>query len=269
MTRAEAYILAEQDEDEIERRITPSLVCPSWVNHGREAGCSDCRDIGWTSELNDPSDERSGAHAASCHCQAQLRGDLRVSGIVGEKMAREINFDSWRMDWPDKGHNRLASLALTAAIRWAQGSDPPWLVLNGKPGCGKTYLAIASCRRMAELGIDSAYYRVADLLVLYKAAIGNEDFYGQKAQTARERTHSVTALVLDDLGQERGTSYNQDEIETVLAHRWARGMQTCITTNGLTNLSPRMMSRMKDKAMLAAPDLEGTQDVRAWLRGQA
>ena len=266
LTREEAFALGEKDEDDQIRRVYGEhLVCPSWINIGREAGCSTCRDIGYLTVLNDPTDDRGGAHMIPCHCQSQLRADKKVRGIVGNtELAREIRFETWRLNWPDDLHNHIASTALTAAQQWANGSGPPWLWLHGPPGIGKTHLAIAALRRVAERGEESAFHTTTELLGLYKAAMNNERDR-PRADAARDEVQDAPWLVMDDMGQERSTTYNLEEIETVLMARYRKGMRTCITSNGLSNVSPRMLSRLGDRTMVAVPDLSGAKDVRQWL----
>lgn len=260
--------LAVADEDAAIRLINPNLVCPSWRYAGREAACTNCRDLGFTTRLRDPTDERSGTEQVSCRCRTQLQADKRVSAIVGEQLAREIRLETFKLSWPDSEHNRAASVALGAAkawsIAWADKTIPPWLALVGPPGCGKTHLAIGALRYLTECGVDNAYYQAGELLALYKMAMDQESAREQAA-VARERVAGAAVLVLDDYGMERATAYNDSELEAILTVRAQKRLMTCITSNNVRRLSDRVRSRMNDRTLCAVPDLTGAKDVRRWL----
>lgn len=268
LSRAELSALATAREDAACRFLYPSLVCPSWRYAGQEAGCPDCRDIGWTTALVDPTNERSGTTAVFCHCQKAIRADRRVSYIAGERMAREIRFETFRLSWQDIWHNRLAANALEAAKAWSRAwadmAVPPWLALIGPPGCGKTHLAISAIRYLTECGVSNSYYQSAELIAIYKLAM-DDDARKVEAAAVREKVMTIQALVLDDIGMERGTAYNESELEAVLTIRAQKRLMTCITSNSMKNISERVQSRLFDATLCAMPDLTGSKDVRKWL----
>ena len=104
------------------------------------------------------------------------------------------------------------------------------LILAGKPGTGKTHLAIAIALRVMEHGRQAIFRLVSAMLDEIQAAItGRGDYDGLMRQFK-----TVPCLVLDDLGHENMTAARASYLHQIIDYRYTEGLQTIVTTNALT-----------------------------------
>lgn len=116
---------------------------------------------------------------------------------------------------------------LAALARWAE--DPvEWSVtLFGPKGSGKTWRAVwllgtVACRGVRRCRfIDSVLW-----LQQLKEAIGTD-----RDGVVWNRAALADVLLLDDLGAERATEYQRDQINTLLRDRFNARRRTIVTTN--------------------------------------
>ena len=103
------------------------------------------------------------------------------------------------------------------------------LILAGKPGTGKTHLAVAIALDAMSKGRKVIFKTVPEMLdELRKAARERTDFYG-----AIQRLKDVSCLVLDDLGKEKTTEAGLDYLYQIVDYRYRNKLQTIVTTNAL------------------------------------
>ena len=143
-------------------------------------------------------------------------------------------------------------------------------ILFGKPGRGKTWAAavwllemLADGMRWQEARIGSSYYspegwradvgwyNVPRLLLRLRSEIGR----GGDVEAAVDAICRLDAVVLDDLGGEKGTDWTAETIYIIIGEREARDLPTVVTTNmSLTDVQawhPRVASRLAGYARIA------------------
>lgn len=110
--------------------------------------------------------------------------------------------------------------AIDAAAALEVGSN---LYVWGPAGNGKTHLAVATGRRLAEAGHRVAFYGVVDLFNRIRASFG----------TGGERPNLEwpEVLILDDLGKIKPTEFVYEVFYGALEHRWANAKTTIFTAN--------------------------------------
>jgi hypothetical protein len=123
---------------------------------------------------------------------------------------------------------------------------PPFLVLNGVPGCGKTRLAKAACY-MLWRHRNVLFTTERNMVALLHGAIAS-----QQVETVTEELMNIPNLIYDDFGAAAITpgSWAHSKRDEILSHRWEHQLRTMITTNlqsaDLREVSARLASRMMD-----------------------
>lgn len=95
-------------------------------------------------------------------------------------------------------------------------------------GTGKTHLACLMLLRALEAGQPGRFLYASDFLDAVKARFGDG---GEGAEAYAERQAAEPLLVLDDLGAERGTDWQREQLRTLVDRRYRAGRTTVITTN--------------------------------------
>ena len=154
-----------------------------------------------------------------------------------------MTFESYK-DNPD-WHDSESESAYTAWVhcqRYAE--DPmtiPFLTLYGAYGAGKTHLALAIAQRTT---LQVVWANCNDLFSYLKSRF-RLDFDEEV-----ERIKKSELLVLDDLGANRGTAWENELLYGIINHRHAERMPTVITTNfdpyGENSLDGRLVTRIGD-----------------------
>lgn len=109
---------------------------------------------------------------------------------------------------------------------WA--ADPTvGLLLQGKPGRGKTH---AACAALLELA-DSRSVEFATLQGVLEELKGTFGKRGESERTVMLRILGVGVLAIDDLGAERLTEWSLPLLFEIIDSRWANGRPTIVTTN--------------------------------------
>ena len=101
------------------------------------------------------------------------------------------------------------------------------LVLAGKPGTGKTHLAIAIAIRAMEQGKQAMFRLVSTMLDEIQSAITNKGDYDGLMRHFRV----VPCLILDDLGHENMTAARASYLHQIIDYRYNEHLQTIVTTN--------------------------------------
>lgn len=136
--------------------------------------------------------------------------------------------------------------ALKYAQALAQGeSEFIWLLIYGGVGNGKTHLCNAIANEALSRGLSVRVTSVADLFSELRSSI--DDHGADKLMEEIKRTF---LLVLDDLGVEYGTDWEQAKFDELMASRFANARPTVLTTNkDITNLPSRIRSRFEDRRL--------------------
>jgi hypothetical protein len=120
-----------------------------------------------------------------------------------------------------------------------------------------THLAYAAGLEAAKRGLKVRFEHTASLMSQLRLAM---DLQGGSADAIIESLKQCDFLILDDLGAEQGTGWQQSLIEDLINHRYSHELPLIATTNkDLSALPPPILSRFRDKVvskivMNKAPD---------------
>ena len=128
--------------------------------------------------------------------------------------------------------------------RWRPSKGPPFLLLEGPTGVGKSHLAVAILRGFVETGRRGCrFVAVPQLLERLKTGYGSD-----ATDNEVDALDRVELLVLDDLGAARLTDWSVDVQSSILTSRYNAGRGTIITTNmSLSEISERIDPRVASR----------------------
>lgn len=138
--------------------------------------------------------------------------------------------------------------------RWIDGFDPgrgaasllPAPALFGRPGVGKSHLLSVACERVIrECDLGAVFYPVQTLL-RHLQRFDDDVVRG----TAWSRAASCPVLALDDLGSERGTDWQVDQLADLIDLRYRGELPILLATNYAPSdwevvLDARAVSRLR------------------------
>jgi DNA replication protein DnaC len=115
-----------------------------------------------------------------------------------------------------------------------------WLYLYGPPGSGKTHLAACIANTFRDRQIAATYGRVQALLDWLKAGFREQEALGYDQRMAV--LANAPLLVIDDLGTEYGSAWEQIALENLLNERYNRELPTILTSNRWRDELPALIA---------------------------
>ena len=197
--------------------------------------CPICNGVGWVT-TNVPVTHPDFGRVYPCECQeSDLNGARRSKALERYSrlgILRESTFAAVNPAGPtaDIVSTRAFVAVLDAAVRYAE--DPVgWFTITGPSGAGKTYLAAAIVNRQIDLGNPALLITAADLLDSLRTGFDN-DYEEPSFADMFEQVRNASFLALDDLPVNPTTSWGQDRLLQLLAHRHSVRLPTVITVRG-------------------------------------
>ena len=197
--------------------------------------CPICNGVGWVTN-NVPVTDPDFGQVYPCKCQkSDLNGARRSKALERYSrlgILRASTFAAVNPDGPtdDIVSTRAFVAVLDAAVRYAE--DPVgWFTITGPSGAGKTYLAAAIVNRQIDLGNPALLVTAADLLDYLRTGFDN-DYEESSFADLFEQVRNASFLALDDLPVSPTTSWGQDRLLQLLAHRHSVRLPTVITVRG-------------------------------------
>lgn len=156
----------------------------------------------------------------------------------------------------------LDSSLLAWGREWLSSRNMPSLILQGSPGCGKTFFSIALLKALwvRLQPYPFIIYKVSSQLdsQLLSAVMGKSD---RDADSIIRMCSESTVFILDDLGVETSSERVQRQYFEVFNSRYAQNRLTVLSTNcSIKQLrdkfGERIYSRLKSFKLIKFPEVD-------------
>ena len=237
------WYIARHDDLDLGGETLEQMSTCSLIDVIREHGTADeiaevVNHINATFGMNDPQgDER----------RANIEAANREFNVMGPQMAAKVPEGPGLDVFQPRRKHPTVTEALTATREWLTGDGPAMLTLAGDPGVGKTHLAIAAARDLADRGVALAYRTEPDMLGETQSHFGD----GSSSQELADDFGRIDWLIIDDFGRGLRSDWSREFMDVLIDRRWraAAGgvVRTMVTTNLRSNELPaRMGDRLGD-----------------------
>jgi len=162
-----------------------------------------------------------------CPCWEPDPLKLRENRLLAAEIPPSLSFENFekRPKFP------AVAEALKAALAWAYGEGPLLLVLFGHNGVGKSHLAAAAGRRVAELGEVVLFREEMEFFEKVRQVMRDEG----DAEAMLRQVCETPWLVWDDLGKTPMTPWVEGALPRIIQARWRGAVEgtkrTLLTTN--------------------------------------
>ncbi len=129
--------------------------------------------------------------------------------------------------------------------------QPPFLLLYGRPGLGKSHLSLSIGWIYLLSGKSVVYYHAEELLDALRRGyrVWEANAPGQYSPDSYDSIMNyikkVSLFILDDLGAQKETEWAVAKLDEIIDYRYREGLAIVITANTL-NIPERILDRLKE-----------------------
>ena len=186
---------------------------PGTLNEKDGIDCPICNNKGVVYRV----DDAGCLFSRECECMAKRKSLrlLRRSGL--EDLVRDSTFKSYQT--PDEFSHR----AKETALDYVQHGEDKWFYISGHPGCGKTHLCTAICRRLLGQNIPVRYFLWREDGPKLKTMVNNDaDGYDRLMKEFVD----VPVLYIDDFFKGKVTDADMNLAFALINARYNRRRKT-------------------------------------------
>lgn len=216
---------------------------PAWFNLPK-IGCERCNADHPGSLVT-----RSGGQGLTsvpCDCMDEYERQKKIGVLLKDTIFTE---KMWRESTKEQcakfidNFSDILSEEVTLSLKSGES-----VYFGGNMNTGKTLLSMYIARKFIEAFIPTLLYPVGEVLRRFK------NFNSDTHYTFYEQLMETPVLILDDLGMQMNTDFNDSTLLDVINGRYMRGKQTIVTGNKiitiqtqseLTNLLDRIFSKIE------------------------
>lgn len=219
--------------------------------------CPICGGLGYV-RRDLPVDDPNFGLLEVCECQKEsvhkdtLARLYRTSNLEAFK---DMTFGNFKTGGHGSGKsiNKTLEVAFNTAQNYAHHLNG-WLLLMGGFGTGKTHLAAAIANEVVNLGVETLFLTVPDLLDWLRFSYGSEE---TNYETRFDEIRNIRFLVLDDLGTQNTTAWAREKLFQIINYRYTHRLPTLITTNlPLSQIDERISSRLQDRELVISIQID-------------
>jgi DNA replication protein DnaC len=207
----EAGIIFERQGDFARARLTQRL--------------QDCPDCGGTGLIRSTRRQHGHDYDVVTPCPRSTQ-ERRVTGFNAARVPAvhaQANFETYRPSNAEQ--HRALQVVKEFAFRWPHLRG---FVLSGPVGTGKTHLLSASLKHLAiEVGIKVSYVEIS--LLYSQIRRGFQE--GKSGGEIIGPLSQVEVLAIDELGKGRGSQFELETLDELIARRYNAGKVTLFATN--------------------------------------
>jgi len=171
-------------------------------------------------------DDKGYPFVKPCACQSVSRRVALFNQVRIPARAAAFTFESFL---PECEEQQMAlATAETTAKRYRPDAPSRGFIVSGPVGTGKTHLLCATLRHLAlEVGVPARYVEISFLF----SEIKNGFSAGRSGLDAIAPLVDGSVLAIDEIGKGRGSAFEMDTLDELIARRYNAGRTTLFATN--------------------------------------
>lgn len=185
--------------------------------------------------------------AAPCVCRV-LRARVEAFSQVGVPgVLARAGFDNYLPF--HEAHDAAKQAATRFASGYRRGAPSRGLIISGPVGSGKTHLLAAALGHLVlEVGVQARYREISLLFADIRRGFQEGKSGGEIIRPLSE----VDVLAIDELGRGRGSPFELETLDELIARRYNAGRTTLFATN--YSLAPERKTRPQARAGYRSTD---------------
>lgn len=163
---------------------------------------------------------------APCSCQLLKMRIERYSQAAIPGVLADASFDNYTP--ANEAQDRARKVAAEFAMTYVRATPSRGFILSGPVGTGKTHLVAAALSHLImEVGASASYVEISLLYARIRAGFNEGKSGGEIIGPLSE----VEILAIDELGKGRGSPFEMETLDELIARRYNAGRTTLFGTN--------------------------------------